>query len=76
MLSQKAFGDAGAQMIIEEFIQGEEVSFIVLCDGLQLISPWQHRKIIKHEMMAIKAPTPVAWVLTLLPPLVTQQLHR
>ncbi len=33
MLSQKRFGDAGAQIIIEDFIQGEELSFIVLCDG-------------------------------------------
>jgi phosphoribosylamine--glycine ligase len=33
MLSQKRFGDAGNQIIIEDFIQGEEVSFIVLADG-------------------------------------------
>ncbi len=33
MLSQKRFGDAGNQIIVEDFIQGEELSFIVLCDG-------------------------------------------
>jgi phosphoribosylamine--glycine ligase len=33
MLSQHRFGDAGNQVIIEEFIEGEEVSFIVLSDG-------------------------------------------
>ncbi len=38
MLSQKRFGDAGAQIIIEDFIQGEELSFIVLCDGEHYIS--------------------------------------
>ncbi len=33
MLSQHHFGEAGNQVVIEEFIQGEEVSFIVLSDG-------------------------------------------
>lgn len=33
ILSQKRFGEAGNQIIIEDFIKGEEVSFIVLCDG-------------------------------------------
>ncbi len=28
-----AFGDAGACVVIEEFMQGEEASFFVLCDG-------------------------------------------
>ncbi|WP_298973499.1 phosphoribosylamine--glycine ligase [uncultured Roseobacter sp.] len=28
-----AFGDAGAEVVIEEFMQGEEASFFVLCDG-------------------------------------------
>ncbi len=33
MLSHKKFGQASSQIIIEDFIQGEELSFIVLCDG-------------------------------------------
>ncbi|MBN9287697.1 MAG: phosphoribosylamine--glycine ligase [Gammaproteobacteria bacterium 39-13] len=33
MLSHKRFGLAGDQIIIEDFLEGEEVSFIVLCDG-------------------------------------------
>lgn len=33
MLSHKRFGVASAQIIIEDFIKGEEISFIVLCDG-------------------------------------------
>jgi phosphoribosylamine--glycine ligase len=33
MLSAHHFGTAGDQIIIEEFVRGEEVSFIVLCDG-------------------------------------------
>ncbi|WP_338550759.1 phosphoribosylamine--glycine ligase [Roseovarius phycicola] len=28
-----AFGGAGAEVVIEEFMQGEEASFFVLCDG-------------------------------------------
>lgn len=28
-----AFGDAGAEVVIEEFMAGEEASFFVLCDG-------------------------------------------
>ena len=33
MLSQNVFGDAGSKIVIEEFLQGEEASFIVLVDG-------------------------------------------
>ena len=28
-----AFGSAGAEVVIEEFMQGEEASFFILCDG-------------------------------------------
>ncbi|MEQ8691368.1 MAG: phosphoribosylamine--glycine ligase [Pseudomonadales bacterium] len=33
MLSGNAFGEAGAQVVIEEFLPGEEASFICICDG-------------------------------------------
>lgn len=33
MLSGNAFGDAGARVVIEEFLAGEEASFICICDG-------------------------------------------
>ncbi len=33
MLSGNAFGNAGAKVVIEEFLAGEEASFICLCDG-------------------------------------------
>jgi phosphoribosylamine--glycine ligase len=33
MLEDNAFGDAGARVVIEEFLQGEEASFIVMADG-------------------------------------------
>ena len=33
MLAGNAFGEAGHRVVIEEFLQGEEASFIVICDG-------------------------------------------
>ncbi len=33
MLGGSAFGAAGAKVVIEEFLEGEEASFICLCDG-------------------------------------------
>lgn len=32
-----AFGDAGAEVVIEEFMEGEEASFFVLCDGQNIL---------------------------------------
>jgi len=32
-----AFGDAGAEVVIEEFLQGQEASVFVLCDGKTLL---------------------------------------
>jgi phosphoribosylamine---glycine ligase len=37
MLSGKAFGEAGRRIVIEEFLVGEEVSFMVLVAGQQLL---------------------------------------
>lgn len=33
MLSDNVFGEAGSRVVIEEFLQGEEASFIVIADG-------------------------------------------
>ncbi|NVK56008.1 MAG: phosphoribosylamine--glycine ligase [Alteromonadaceae bacterium] len=33
MLADNAFGDAGSRVVIEEFLDGEEASFIVMVDG-------------------------------------------
>ena len=33
MLSGNVFGEAGSRVVIEEFLQGEEASFIVIADG-------------------------------------------
>ena len=37
MLSGNGFGEAGHRVVIEEFLPGEEASFICLCDGTQAI---------------------------------------
>ncbi|WP_339065330.1 phosphoribosylamine--glycine ligase [Teredinibacter turnerae] len=37
MLSGNAFGDAGCRVVIEEFLQGEEASFIVIADGKNVL---------------------------------------
>ncbi|GEK52819.1 phosphoribosylamine--glycine ligase [Vreelandella venusta] len=37
MLEANAFGDAGARVVIEEFLEGEEASFIVMVDGENVV---------------------------------------
>lgn len=37
MLSGNAFGNAGCRVVIEEFLQGEEASFIVIADGKNVL---------------------------------------
>lgn len=37
MLEQRAFGEAGARVVIEEFLQGEEASFIAMVDGTDIV---------------------------------------
>jgi phosphoribosylamine--glycine ligase len=42
------FGAAGAQVVIEEFLEGEEISFFALCDGrtaLPLASAQDHKRV-------------------------------
>jgi len=37
MLSGNAFGEAGCRVVIEEFLDGEEASFIVIADGKNIL---------------------------------------
>lgn len=37
IMIEEAFGDAGAEIVIEEFLIGEEASFFALCDGTRAI---------------------------------------
>ena len=46
MLNQGAFGDAGRKIVIEDYLEGEEASFIVITDGknvLPLASSQDHK---------------------------------
>ncbi len=48
MLSDNAFGDAGCRVVIEEFLPGEEASFIVIADGkhvLPMATSQDHKRI-------------------------------
>ncbi|MGY6039896.1 phosphoribosylamine--glycine ligase [Aeromonas sp. AE23HZ002T15] len=48
MLSGNAFGDAGARVVIEEFLGGEEASFIVMVDGehvLPMATSQDHKRV-------------------------------
>ncbi|WOH35985.1 phosphoribosylamine--glycine ligase [Thalassotalea fonticola] len=38
MLAGNAFGDAGHRVVIEEFLEGEEASFIVMVDGKNVLA--------------------------------------
>ena len=43
-----AFGEAGAELVVEEFMTGEEASFFVLCDGenaLPLATAQDHKRV-------------------------------
>src|SRR5690554_683061 len=48
MLSDNAFGDAGSRVVIEEFLDGEEASFIVMVDGenvLPMATSQDHKRV-------------------------------
>jgi phosphoribosylamine--glycine ligase len=68
MLSDNAFGDAGARVVIEEFLEGEEASFIVMVDGkniLPLASSQDHKRLQDHDQgpntggMGAYSPAPI-----------------
>ena len=74
MLSDNRFGDAGARVVIEEFLEGEEASFIVMVDGkniLPLATSQDHKRLMDNDEgpntggMGAYSPAPI----------VTPQLH-
>ncbi len=74
MLSDNKLGDAGARVVIEEFLAGEEASFIVMVDGkhvLPLASSQDHKRLLDGDQgpntggMGAYSPAPI----------VTPQLH-
>src|SRR5262249_17465720 len=48
MMTEKRFGIAGSKVVMEEFLQGEEVSFLVFSDGskvVPMVSVQDHKQI-------------------------------
>ncbi len=74
MLAERRLGEAGARVVIEEFLDGEEASFIVMADGthvLPLATSQDHKRLQDGDQgpntggMGAYSPAPV----------VTPQLH-
>ena len=74
MLADNKLGDAGARVVIEEFLAGEEASFIVMVDGkniLALATSQDHKRLLDNDEgpntggMGAYSPAPI----------VTPQLH-
>jgi phosphoribosylamine--glycine ligase len=74
MLSDNRFGDAGARVVVEEFLEGEEASFIVMVDGkniLPLATSQDHKRLLDQDLgpntggMGAYSPAPI----------VTPELH-
>ncbi len=74
MLIDNRMGDAGARVVIEEFLDGEEASFIVMADGahaLPLATSQDHKRLLNDDQgpntggMGAYSPAPV----------VTPQIH-
>jgi len=68
MLSDNKFGDAGARVVIEEFLEGEEASFIVMVDGkhvLAMATSQDHKRLLDGDSgpntggMGAYSPAPV-----------------
>ena len=68
MLGAHAFGDASARVVIEEFLDGEEASYIVISDGhtaLPMASSQDHKRRDEHDLgpntggMGAYSPAPV-----------------
>ncbi|MBU3643837.1 MAG: phosphoribosylamine--glycine ligase [Candidatus Methylopumilus sp.] len=68
MLSDNKLGSAGARVVIEEFLQGEEASFIVMVDGqhiLPLATSQDHKRLLDQDQgpntggMGAYSPAPV-----------------
>ncbi len=68
MLADNKLGSAGARVVIEEFLQGEEASFIVMVDGkniLPLATSQDHKRLLDKDLgpntggMGAYSPAPI-----------------
>jgi phosphoribosylamine---glycine ligase len=67
MMFEGGFGAAGAEVVIEEFLSGREISFFALCDGetaIPLATAQDHKRVFDHDEgpntggMGAYSPTP------------------
>jgi phosphoribosylamine---glycine ligase len=67
MMFGGAFGKAGAEIVVEEYLAGRETSFFALCDGetaIALASAQDHKRVFDHDQgpntggMGAYSPTP------------------
>ena len=79
ILVRKTFGQAGEKVVIEEFLDGEEASFMVLTDGehvLPLASSQDHKRVFDNDRgpntggMGAYSPAPVVT------PEIDEKIHR
>lgn len=68
IMKDRAFGDAGDRVVVEECINGEEASFMVFCDGntvVPMVSSQDHKRVFDADMgpntggMGAYSPAPV-----------------
>jgi phosphoribosylamine--glycine ligase len=69
VMRRRLFGDAGARVVVEEFLEGEEVSFMAVTDGttvLPLATSQDHKRVFDGDRgpntggMGAYSPAPVA----------------
>jgi len=52
MMTEKKFGTAGSKLVMEEFLEGEEVSFLVFSDGARvvpMVSVQDHKRLLDGD---------------------------
>ncbi len=75
IMKDKTFGAAGDKILVEECLQGEELSFFVISDGtdyLALLSAQDHKRIFDHD----EGPNTGGMGAYTNPPLYTQELKQ
>jgi phosphoribosylamine--glycine ligase len=75
ILKEKSFGEAGKQIVVEEYLEGEEVSFFAVSDGVNyvpLLAAQDHKRIFDDD----KGPNTGGMGAYCFPPVYTQTIHQ